>query len=242
MSPTPEQRAYARLAGICFLANYVLQMLGDSVTIIFRGGKPFADTARYVIENKLLWRVCLLEVGLAWISIGILAFALYVVLEPVDRRLAQLALCLRLGASFVGAASLTFRVANARLYEAFATPGLFTTEQLRTLVAAMTRGGSEGVELAWMFQATGSVLFFLLFLRSRFIPAWMARLAIFGSAVVVAMSVAMFLYPQYIAPLKLAGLPGFAAEVATAIWLLTKGLRPSSAGTGPTISPSVSTA
>jgi len=76
MSPTPEQRAYARLAGICFLANYVLQMLGDSVTIIFRGGKTFADTARYANENHLLWRVCLLEVGLAWISIGILAFAL----------------------------------------------------------------------------------------------------------------------------------------------------------------------
>ena len=242
MSPTPEQRAYARLAGICFLANYVLQMLGDSVTIIFRGGKPFADTARYVVENHLLWRVCLLEVGLAWISIGILAFALYVVLEPVDKRLAQLALCLRLGASFVGAASLTFRVANARLYEAFATPGLFTSEQLRMLVSAMTRGGSEGVELAWMFQATGSVLFFLLFLRSRFIPAWMARLAIFGSVAVVAMSIAMFLYPQYIALLKLAGLPGFAAEVATAIFLLAKGLRSSSTGTGPTISPSVSTA
>src|SRR5689334_16926945 len=100
--PTPEQRTYARLAGICILANYVLQGFGDFVTIIARSGETFAETARYAAENYLLWRVSLLEVGLAWIAIGVLAFALYAALEPVDKRLAQLALCLRLGASFVG--------------------------------------------------------------------------------------------------------------------------------------------
>jgi hypothetical protein len=46
---------------------------------------------------------------------------LYVVLEPVNKRLAQLALVLRLGACFVGAASLMFRVAQARLYQASET-------------------------------------------------------------------------------------------------------------------------
>jgi Domain of unknown function (DUF4386) len=197
MEPTAEQRAYARLAGVCFLANYVLQGLGDSVTILLRGGETFAERARYAVGHELLWRVSLLEVGLAWVSIGILAFALYAVLEPVDRRLAQLALCLRLGASFVGGASLMFRVAHARLLMASATEGLFTPEQLGALASTMTRGGSEGVELAWMFQGAGSVLFFLLFLRSRYLPGALARLGILGSALVVAVSIAMFIYPQY---------------------------------------------
>jgi hypothetical protein len=223
--PTPEQRTYARLAAFCLLANYVLQGLGDSVTIVFRSGETFAETARYAAENHLLWRVCLLEVGLAWIAIGVLAFALYVVLEPVDRRLAQLALCLRLGASFVGAASLMFRVAQGWLYRASATTGPFDAEQLRTLASALKRGGSEGVELAWMFQGAGSVLFFLLFLRSRYVPAPLARLGILGSALIVPMSIVMFLFPQYISPLKVVGLPGFAAEVGTAVFLLVKGLR-----------------
>ncbi len=226
MDPTPEQRTYARLAGICLLANYVLQGLGDSVTIIARSGESFAEKARYATENDLLWRVSLLEVGLAWIAIGILAFALYVVLEPVNKRLAQLALCLRLGASFVGAASLMFRVAQAWLYRASATEGLFTTEQLRTLVSVMTRGAGEGVEVAWMFQGAGSTLFFLLFLRSRYLPGALARLGIVGTALLVPMSAVMFVYPQYIAQLKLVGLPGLVAEVATALWLLVKGLRP----------------
>jgi len=232
MDPTSEQRTYARLAGICFLANYVLQAFGDSVTIIFRGGETFVQTARYAAQNDLLWRVSLLEVGFAYIAIGVLAFALYAVLEPVNKRLAQLALCLRLGASFVGAASLMFRVAQAWLYKASATEGLFSTEQLRALVSVMKRGASEGVEVSWIFLGAGSALFFLLFLRSRYLPAVLARLGIFGSVLVILMSVVMFVYPQYIRELKLVGIPEFLAEVATALWLLVKGLRPRAAVEG----------
>lgn len=234
MDPTPEQQTYARLAGICFLANYVLQGLGDSVTIIFRRGETFAETARYAAENHLLWRVSLLEVGFSWIVIGILAFALYAVLEPVNKRLAQLALCLRLGASFVGAASLMFRVAQGWLYKASATEGLFTAEQLRALASVMKRGGSEGVEVAWMFQGAGSLLFFLLLLRSRYLPRAIARLDLLGAALLIPMSAVMFVFPQYIGELKLVGLPGFAGEVATAIWLLVKGLRPRGTVEAPT--------
>lgn len=238
MDPTPEQRAYARLAGICILANYVLQILGDSVTIIFRNGETFAERARYATENALLWRASLLEVGLAWIAIGILAFALYAVLEPFGRRLAQLALCLRLGASFVGTASMMFRVAGARLFLASATAGLFTNDQLSTLVSAATRGGSEGVELAWIFQGGGSALFGLLFLRSRYVPRALAVLQIVAAAVLIIISAAMFLEPQYIGALKLAGLPGLVADVATAVWLLKGPRRPERQPVAPTMAPS----
>lgn len=221
---TTEQQAYARLAGVCFLANYVLQGFGDSITIIFRRGEPFAQVAHYAVENNTLWRFALLNVGLAWISIGVLAFALYVVLEPVNKRLAQLALCLRLGASFVGAASLAFRAASARLYLASATDGLFTPEQLRTLVSAMQRGSGEGVELAWIFQGAGSALFFLLLLRSRTVPRALGWAGLIGTAVLVPLSAAMFVNPKWIDVLKLLGVPGALAEIATAVWLLVKGV------------------
>ncbi len=231
MNLTPEQRTYARLAGICFLANYVLQMAGDSVTIILRGGETAAEVARYAASHYLLWRVCLLEVGLAWISTGVLAFALYVVLEPVDRRLAQLAACMRLGASFVGTASMMFRVAQGRLYLESAAGDVLAPEQLRLLVSVLKRGASEGVELAWLFQGAGAALFFWLFLRSRYLPRWLARLGLAGTAVLIPMSAAMFVFPQYIGPLKLVGLPGFVAEVATAVWLLrTPRMAPSQRG------------
>ena len=75
------------------------------------------------------------------------AFALYVVLEPVNTRLAQLALFLRLGASFVGASSVMLCMTVARLYQASATGGLFTSEQLHTLVTVNVRSFSAGVEM-----------------------------------------------------------------------------------------------
>ena len=226
MTITQEQRNYARLAGILFLLNYVLQSIGDGVTIQSRGGESFAETARFAAENAVLWRFALLNVGLAWIAIGILTFALYAVLEPVNRRLAQLALVLRLGASFVGAASLMFRVAQARLYSASKTEGLFTTEQLRTLAAVTQRGASAGVETAWMLLAAGSLLFFVLFLRSRYLPRALAWFGIVASALFVATSAAMFVFPQRTDELKLFGVPFFLVEVVTALWLLIKGLQP----------------
>lgn len=227
MTITQEQRTYARLAGLCFLANYVLQGVGDSVTIILRNGETFAQTASFVAENAVLWRFCLLNVTLAWIVIGILAFALYAVLEPVNKRLAQLALVLRLGASFVGAASLMFRAAEARLYSAAAKPeGPFTTNQLSLLEGVTRRGAGEGVETAWIFQAAGSLLFMVLFLRSRYLPRALAWTGIVASALFLGASATMFVFPQRINELKLVGLPSFAVEVVTALLLLIKGLQP----------------
>jgi hypothetical protein len=107
---------------------------------------------------------------------------------------------------------------------------LFTLP-LAALVSVMTRGAGEGIEIAWMFQGAGAALFFLLFLRSRYLPGWLARLGIVGTAVLVPISAVMFVLPHFIGPLKLLGLPGLVAEAATAIWLLVKGLGPRDSST-----------
>src|SRR5438045_9237016 len=112
MEVSAEQRTYARIAGIMFLAHFIVEALGDYPTIVARRGETFAQMARYIGEHQALWRAALLCVGLAWISIAVLAFSLYVVLEPVHQRLAQLASILPLGARRVRAASLQYRVAT----------------------------------------------------------------------------------------------------------------------------------
>jgi hypothetical protein len=227
MTITPEQRSYARLAGIMILVHIVLEVgIGDSVTIIARGGESFAETARFAAEHMVLWRFCLLNVGLSWISLGILAYALYVVLEPVNKRLAQLALILRLGGSFVGAASLMFRVAQTRLYQASPTEGLFTTEQLRALMSLTQRGANAGITIAWMMMGAGYVLFFLLFLRSRYLPRALAGFGIFTSALLATLSLVMFVFPELTNELKPFLLPALLTEIVTALWLLIKGLQP----------------
>ena len=76
MTITPEQRRYARLAGIMFLLNYVLQGSGDSVTIMSHGSASFAECAHWAAESALPYRVSLLQVGASWIAIAILAASL----------------------------------------------------------------------------------------------------------------------------------------------------------------------
>jgi hypothetical protein len=224
MAVTAEQRSYARLAGLMILAHFIVEMLGDYPTIIARSGETFAQTSRYVVEHELLWRTALLCIGIAWILVAVMAFALYVVLEPVNRRLAQLALLLRLGGSFVGAASLMFRVTKGGIQLASASE-TFTTEQLGRLASMTQQGANAGIHTAWIFMGLGSTLFFLLFLRSRYLPRALAGFGVFASMLLVAVPVGIFLYPQYLGTLKALLLTSLLSELATALWLLIRGLR-----------------
>jgi hypothetical protein len=148
MEVTAEQRRYARIAGVMILAHFLLEMGGDYPTILARAGESFAQTSRYVTENELLWRTALLSVGIAWIAVAVLGFVLYgVVLEPVQTRLAQLALLLRLGGAFVGGACLVFHVAKERLQTATGSPLALLaprTRRLWCLYFDFAGGGSDG--------------------------------------------------------------------------------------------------
>src|SRR5206468_1274546 len=104
--------------------------------------------------------------------------------------------------------------------------------------SAATRDGSEGVELAWICQGAGSALFGLLFLRSGYLPRALAAFQIFAGVLLIVISAAMFVDPQYIGPLKLAGIPGLLADVATAIWLLKGPRRPERHPLAPMMAPS----
>lgn len=226
MDVTQEQRTWARVAGITIVLKTVLELSGDAVTIISRTGANYEDTAHWAAQSDVLYRFSLLSVGVAWILLSIMAFALYVVLEPVNKRLAQLALVLRLGASFVGAASLMFRFAQGWLYKLSEPAGLFTTEQLHALVNVSQRAAGAGVTTAWIFLSASWILFNVLFLRSRYLPRALAGFSIFASSVFIVAAATMFVLPQLTNALKLVGLPGLIAEIVTAFWLLFKRLPP----------------
>ena len=123
-------------------------------------------------------------------------------------------------------AGITILVAQARLYQASPTEGLFTTEQLRALVSVTQRGANAGITIAWMLMGAGYVLFFLLFLRSRYLPRALAGLGIFTSALLATLPLVMFVFPELTNELKLCLVPALLTEIMTALWLLIKGLQP----------------
>ena len=70
------------------------------------------------------------------------------------------------------------------------------------------------------------MLFFELFLRSRYLPRALAWSGIIASPLLLAASAVMFVFPQRTNELKLIGLPLSLVEVVTALWLLIRGLQP----------------
>ncbi len=228
MEVTTEQRAWARVAGATMIAHFAVELLGDYPTILARGGETFAQTSAFVVENATLWRSALLAVGVAWIVSVVLAFALYVVLAPVNRRLAQLALLLRLGGALVGAASLMLRMSKTGVQLA-TTSDVFSTDQLARLASVLQQGINTGIYISWMFMGLGYILFFLLFKRSGYLPRAISNFGVYASALLVVVPVISFIWPPYGGTLKPVLLLCLLSETAAALWLLTKGLRSQSA-------------
>jgi hypothetical protein len=65
-----------------------------------------------------------------------------------------------------------------------------------------------------------------LFLRSRYLPRALAGFGILTSAMLAAVAVLTFVFPERTNELKLFLVPALLTEIATALWLLIKGLQP----------------
>ena len=117
---------------------------------------------------------------------------------------------------------MAFRWAQARLFMVSKTEGLFTMEQLQAISAVLQRGAGSGIQTAWLLQAAGMIFFWRVLLRTPLVPRWVSFVGIAGSALLIAATLVMFVYPQAINWLKLLGVPGMLAEWVMAFWLLFK--------------------
>lgn len=232
--PDGTQRAYARLAGFLFLFVMAAFMAGELITSTIRGSGDIAEVARRVLASELLYRVGLLSLAIGAVAVLLLAFALYVTLEPVNRRLAQLALFARVGEAFIIGAVLVFRFATLRLYAAAQSTGSgrFEDDQLAVLSSFAGSAYGSGVQIWMLFCSLGSVLFFYLFYRSRYIPRPLAAFGVFASFVLLIVSFGILLFPEHAGTLQYGWATSFVAEVTTGFWLLITGIRSAPAGAG----------
>ena len=100
-------RTYARIAGCAYLLIMMVAAFGvalvDSSLIV--SGDDSA-TAHNIVANGLLFRLGIVSVLVIYASVVVLSWALYVLLKEVNRRLALLALLLRLAEAVIGATTV----------------------------------------------------------------------------------------------------------------------------------------
>jgi hypothetical protein len=154
------------------------------------------------------------------LSIVLLAFALYVTLKPVDKLLAKIALYWKLGESFISGVMMIFGFQTLRLYTSPDPSGALGSDRTQALIDLTGHATSDAYNIQAIFFSLGSMLFFYLFFKSRYIPRILSAFGVFASICVTITCFASLIFPEHSATLQYGWAPIGIAELITGFWLM----------------------
>jgi hypothetical protein len=218
------QSSYARFAGLMYLFT-AFDVTGVVIASRISGSGTFLDTAHRIAASETLYRIGLLCGLLGTLSTVLLAIGLFATLKPVDGHLAMTALLFRLAESAIGGVAILFSFANLQIYLEANHASAFDAGQLGALADLVSRASAVGINISVIFFSVGSTIFFYLFLKSAYIPRFLALWGVLGSLFCMAAFVGNLLLPQSSdALLGLGGLPIGIAEPVLGLLLLIRGI------------------
>jgi hypothetical protein len=220
-------RLLARVGGVLYLIIIAVGGLGEAVVrgnIVVPGDA--AATAANLRSMEWLWRLGVAgELTLLTCAIA-LALVLYVLLRPVNRDLALMAVFFNLvciaieGVAAVSLWTALFPATDASYARAF------SSEQLAVMAALSVRSHTAGFGIALVFFGVECVILGHLISRSGYLPRWSGVLMQIAGVCYVVNSFALLLSPPLSSRLFPAVLvPSFIAELSFALWLLVRGVR-----------------
>ena len=222
MTTVPVQR-YARLAGILFLISFAAGGFGEAyVPSKLIVSTDAAATARNILGSLPLFRLgfagflveSLCDVGLTW--------AFYVLLRPVHRDLALLAVFLRIISTAGFAMAEVPSFAATRILGGADYLKTFSPDQLHSLaLLSLKVSGFGQVVFSIHFGAAAVVLGYLIF-RSGYLPRIIGVLFAIGGLGFVVETFATVLAPAFASPLLV--VPILIGGLLLAVWLLVKGV------------------
>lgn len=222
-----SQRNAAKVAGILYLftiltanltefyVRHQMMVPGDAVR-----------TATNIAEHQQLFRIGITGDLIMLAANVMLVVALYVVLKPVSRNLALLAMCWGLIECSVAAATVGIDFAAVLSLSANSFPAL-NTEQLQAMARLLISLDAGGNRVAALFFGLGSTLFCSLWFKSRYIPRLLAALGILASLVPTFIPLSTIVFASLAdMPLRRArsGIPIAIFEVIVGLWLLVRGI------------------
>lgn len=224
---TITQSKAARIAGFIYLLAIVTSIFGEFyVPSQLFVSEDVAQTASNIIAHERLFRAGFASMLFTFIIDIPLIWALYVVVKPVDKNLALLAVFWRLVETSilcVGAVSqlvaLRF-LSNADYLKAFEANQLYALAR----VAESTYGSS--LYVGFICLGLGSTVFSYLLFKSNYIPKALAGWGIFSSLLLSLSSFTILMFPEFRNVIFPGGfLPMFIYELTLGFWLLIKGIK-----------------
>jgi hypothetical protein len=180
-----SQRNIARIAGFTFLfvlTGYTLSWIFVFSRLIVVGNAT--ATANNIMANEVLFHfgiACDLLLAICGI---ILAWALYILVKPVNRNLALLALCLKLIDPILAiiTVSVSFITLQMIHVESFST--LFKPEQLQGLAGLFLNLHTAASTVPMVFTGMGFIVFFYLLFKSKYVPQLLSGFGIFSYSLI----------------------------------------------------------
>jgi len=225
-----SQRKAANVAGILYLFTIVTANLTEFYVrrqLMVHGDA--VQTARNIAAHEQLFRLGIASDLLMLAGHIALAVALYVILKPVNRNLALVAMFWWLVECSVAAATLGIDFAAVHSLTGSNFLPALSTEQLQALARLLISLDAGGNRAAALFFGLGSTLFCYLWFRSRYIPRLLAALGILASLVPTFIPLSTIVFASLAdLPLRRArsGIPIAIFEVVVGLWLLIKGINP----------------
>lgn len=216
-------QACARIGGALYLIIIAAGLFGE---MFVRGQLVVPGDATATLQNirssELLWRLGIAG-NLFHLACAVaLGLIFYVLLRPVSRDLALLALLFNLVAITVEAVSKLFLLPALFVSGSAAYLQAFTPEQLEALAYLSNRSHTYGFNISLIFFGFECVLLGLLIFNSRYLPRALGVLMAIAGACYLVNSFTVLLAPTAASIAML--VPAFVAELSLALWLTVKGV------------------
>lgn len=230
-SPPGMQNRAARIAGALYLATMATALFGEGYV---RGsllvGESASKTAQNIIDSEQLFRIGVATDLLTFAGVVVLVWALYRLLEPVDSRLALLAVFFRLVEGGVHFSATVFSLIALSFLSGGEYVKGFEAGQLHGLAGFALRAQGAGLILGFIPLGIGSAIFAVLLLRSAYVPRLLAGWGILASALLATYAMSLVLFPATRDFFYFGMIPMFIYEVSLGLWLLIKGVNVRSTG------------
>ncbi len=212
---------YARIAGLLYLVVIVAGIIAQAVisdSIVVDGDA--ATTAHNILAQKDLFQLGF-TIYLIEMTCQIAQAALfYVLLKPVNRNIALLALIFSLIGCTIKTVSRLFYIAPLLILGEHQYLTVFNSEQLQALTLLLLNVNSQAAGMALSFFGVSTFLHGYLIVNSTFMPRILGIISMIGG-----LGWATFIYPplgnQLFLFILLIGLVGGVSQI---MWLLIKGV------------------
>lgn len=212
---TPQKKA-ARIAGFMYLFIILSSLLALAVL------DPKINTIKDIMANEIYFRINTAYTLIMYLSVIILTVYLFAILKHVDKNLAILALSFRLGEAILGGVKVLCCLIVLLLLEDKSYSKIFGAEHLQSLAGLFSNAYWSMTIVVFAFLGLGSIVYFYLFYKSKYIPKILSVLGMCSYSLVVTGSFISIVFSNN--AFMILGSQAILFEIVIGGWLLFKGI------------------